>query len=191
MKNATIPKQIESMDDISEGIYTSKLPSLDRGSIYYGAFITSSPEDQFMQVIRDLPSEDRMPTLISRLRTSQLKYTERVLGAWVSAVERSLGRDNTMFAERFKELASRWHDETDHLSSPSSITNNDTYMTIISMGEPVIPLILEDLQERGGDWYRALRILSGTDPVPTEVRGDVPRMKEAWFRWGRDRGYIR
>ena len=92
--------------------------------------------------------------------------------------------------ERFVELANRWHDETDHLSSPSGITNNDTYLEIISMGKSVIPLILKDLQERGGSWYRALRILSGADPVPTEVRGEVPKMKEAWIRWGRDQGYI-
>ena len=93
--------------------------------------------------------------------------------------------------ERFVELANRWHDETDYLSSPSSITNNDTYLKIISMGEPVIPLILQDLQERGGYWYRALRILSDEDPAPPESRGEVPKMKEAWLRWGRDRGYIK
>ncbi|KKN06954.1 hypothetical protein LCGC14_1072090 [marine sediment metagenome] len=91
--------------------------------------------------------------------------------------------------ERFVELANRWHDETDHLSSASDITNNDTYLKIISMGEAVIPLILLDLRERGGSWYRALRILSDADPVPTEVRGEVPKMKEAWLRWGRDQGY--
>jgi len=91
----------------------------------------------------------------------------------------------------FIELANRWHDETDHLSSPSNITNNDTYLKIISMGEAVIPFILQDLQERGGNWYPALRILSGADPVPTEARGEVPKMKEAWLSWGRDKGYIK
>ena len=93
--------------------------------------------------------------------------------------------------ERFIELANRWHDETDHLSSPSRIIDNDTYREIISMGEPVIPLILQDLQERGGNWYPALRILSDADPVPAEVRGEVPKMKEAWLSWGRDKGYIK
>ena len=91
----------------------------------------------------------------------------------------------------FAELANRWHDETDHLSSPSSITESDTYLKIISMGEVVIPLILQDLQERGGNWYRALRILSDADPVPAEVRGEVPKMKEAWLSWGLDKGYIK
>jgi len=92
--------------------------------------------------------------------------------------------------ERFIELANRWHDETDHLSSPSRITNNGLYLEIISMGAPVIPFILQDLQERGGQWYEALRKLSGADPVPAEVRGEVPKMNEAWLSWGRDKGYI-
>ncbi len=91
----------------------------------------------------------------------------------------------------FTELANRWHEETDYLSSPSRITGNDTYLKIISMGNSVIPLILQDLQEHGGNWYRALRILSGNDPVPPEAQGNVQQMKQSWLRWGRDRGYIK
>ncbi|MBA7688531.1 hypothetical protein ES703_97015 [subsurface metagenome] len=88
-------------------------------------------------------------------------------------------------------MANRWHDETDHLSSPERITKNGLYREIISMGEPVIPLILQDLQERGGLWYPALRWLSHEDPVPVEDRGEVPKMKEAWLSWGCDKGYIK
>ena len=29
------------------------------------------------------------------------------------------------------------------------------------------------------------------DPVPTEGRGEVRKMKEAWLSWGRDKGYIK
>jgi len=92
--------------------------------------------------------------------------------------------------ERFMVLAHNWHDETDHLSSPSSISCNDTFLEILSLGEPVIPFILQDLQERGGYWYQALRILSQTDPVPSEDRGQVPKMKGAWLNWGQRLGYI-
>ena len=92
--------------------------------------------------------------------------------------------------EKFSRLASRWHNETDFLSSPSRITNNDIYMEIISMGSAIIPLILQDLKARGGDWYRALRILSNENPILEESRGDVEQIKSAWLQWGRDRGYI-
>jgi hypothetical protein len=113
------------------------------------------------------------------------------LNTWFSKAEELTGANIKRIKEEFTELADHWHEETAHLSSPSRITGNDTYLKIISMGNSVIPLILQDLQDRGGDWYRALRILSGTDPVSPEVRGEVPRMKEAWLRWGRHKGYIK
>ena len=92
--------------------------------------------------------------------------------------------------EEFNELANQWHNEADLLSSPSRITGSDTYLKIISMGKRVIPLILEDLKERGGNWYRALRIITDDDPVSVEARGNVEQMKQAWLQWGRSRGYI-
>lgn len=190
MKNAIIEKQSPNIEETSEEIFNI-MPPIDKGLIYYEAFTVSNPEDQLIYMIRDLPSEDQIEMLMSRLRASQLQYIERVLSTWVCTAEKLLGRDNTRVGKRFVELANRWHGETDYLSSPSRITDNDTYLKIISMGESVIPFILRDLQKRGGDWYRALRILSGTDQVPVEDRGDVPRMKEAWLRWGRDRGYIK
>jgi hypothetical protein len=108
----------------------------------------------------------------------------------VSTATTSIAPNVASIEEQFAALANRWHDETDFLSSPSSITSNDNYLQIISMGKRVIPMILEDLKERGGHWYPALRILSGEDPVPIEARGDVEQMKKAWLQWGRERGYI-
>jgi hypothetical protein len=190
MSNKTIEKQSPNIAETSPDIYNLIMP-LGKGLIYSDAFITLNPEDQLIDMIRELPSEDWIDELLGRLRTSQLQYIEQTLSAWLRAAEKLLGRDNTRVRKRFVELANRWHEETDYLSSPSRITNNDTYLKIISMGESVIPFILRDLQERGGDWYRALRILSDTDQVPVEDRGDVPRMKEAWLRWGHDKGYIK
>ncbi len=190
MSNKTIEKQTPNIAEASPDIYNLIMP-LGKGLIYSDAFITSNPEDQLIDMIRELPGEDQIEILVSRLRAPQLRYIEQVLSDWLRAVEKSLGRDNTRIRKKFADLSNRWHEETDYLSSPSRITDNDTYLKIISMGEPVIPLILQDLQERGGNWYRALRILSSVDPVSPEVRGEAPRMKEAWLRWGRDKGYIK
>ncbi len=190
MNRSTIEKQIPNIEETSKAIYNRE-PPLGKGIGDYDAFIAPNPEEQLIRTIVDLPTEGQIGTLMSRLQAHQLRYIERVLSAWVSAAEKLLSPDNTRTAEKFIELANRWHEETDYLSSPSRITDNDTYLKIISMGESIIPFILRDLKERGGDWYRALRILSGTDQVPVEDRGDVPRMKESWLRWGRDRGYIK
>jgi len=32
--------------------------------------------------------------------------------------------------------------------------------------------------------------LSGEDPVPVEVQGDIKKTKKVWIEWGCDRGYI-
>jgi len=124
-----------------------------------------------------------MNPLLHRLLSDQFLLT-------IISDDKSIDPNVRTVEEEFNELANQWHDETYLLSSPSDITGSDFYLKIISMGRRVIPLILEDLKERGGNWYRALRIISGDDPVPVEARGDVEQMKRFWLQWGRDRGYI-
>jgi len=114
-----------------------------------------------------------------------------LLASLVSTETTSIAPDVGSIEQQFAALANRWHDETDFLSSPSRITNNYSYLKILSMGRRVISMILEDLKERGGHWYPALRVLSEEDPVPIEARGDVEQMKKAWLQWGRERGYIK
>jgi hypothetical protein len=64
------------------------------------------------------------------------------------------------------------------------------------MGERAMPLILEDMKARGGDWYLALdAILEGNhldseSPVPDDADGNVRRIKQAWFDWGKRKGYL-
>lgn len=118
-----------------------------------------------------------------------LRFSHQSLQS-VIITDKSIDPNVRSVEEEFIELANQWHDETDLLSSPSRITGSDTYLKIISMGRRIIPLILEDLKERGGNWYRALRIISDDDPVSVEARGNVEQMKQAWLQWGRARGYI-
>jgi DNA replicative helicase MCM subunit Mcm2 (Cdc46/Mcm family) len=151
-------------------------------------FAHVSSED-WIGIIDDLPAEIQdMPIAIKWRSYPQL--SPRLLASLVSTATTSTAPNVASIEEKFAALANRWHDETDFLSSPSRITSNDSYLQIISMGRRVIPMILEDLKERGGHWYPALRILSGEDPVPIEARGDVEQMKKSWLQWGRERGYI-
>ena len=93
-------------------------------------------------------------------------------------------------ATTFRKLTSEWHEATDGLSSPRRIATNRSYLDIISMGKPVVPLILEELRDRGGYWYPALRTLTGTDPVPESAKGRPRLMTDAWLSWGRDNGFL-
>lgn len=163
----------------------------DPGRVAGEVFARESSDDQlFLGALRTLSSGAQdMPVDVSY-------EGEAVLPRWLLAsvvftAATPTAPDVATTEETFAALANRWHDETDLLSSPARITSSHSYLRIIAMGRRAIPMILEDLRERGGLWYQTLRVLSEEDPVPTEDRGDIGRMKEAWIQWGRDRGYIR
>jgi hypothetical protein len=44
-------------------------------------------------------------------------------------------------------------------------------------------------QNRTGHWHRALRLITGSDPVPPAERGNIGKAEEAWLRWGKEQGY--
>ena len=88
------------------------------------------------------------------------------------------------------ELAKEWHDATDHLSSPSQIAMHPAYQRIIGMGPSVVPFILEDLRQNGGEWYWALHAITGESPVPSGVSHSSREVREIWLRWGREHGYM-
>ena len=91
--------------------------------------------------------------------------------------------------ERFRQLADQWEDETMYLSNPNQIAQHPAHREIIHVGIAAVPLILDRLQRRGGHWFFTLRAITGTDPVPPQDRGNVPKMTSAWLSWGERSGY--
>ncbi len=92
--------------------------------------------------------------------------------------------------ERFRELADQWEVETVLLSNSDQAAIHSAYQEIISMGEPVVPLILERMKSQGGHWFHALREITNANPVQPDDRGNVVAMKAAWLQWGEDNGYV-
>jgi hypothetical protein len=93
--------------------------------------------------------------------------------------------------ERFRTLADRWKRDTSHLSNVLTIIKHPAYREIVEMGEGVIPLILEDLEREPADWFPALTMLTGENPITEGIAGKVLEMSRAWIDWGRNRGYTR
>lgn len=91
--------------------------------------------------------------------------------------------------EKFQRLASVWRAETAYISSSSDLVAHPAFQEIVGMGSPVIPLLLRELESRTGHWHRALRQITGTDPVPPSDRGNIDKAAEAWLRWGKEQGY--
>src|SRR5208337_5227391 len=58
--------------------------------------------------------------------------------------------------ERFLRLADEWSRETGYISSASDLINDTRYRQIISLGWPVIPYLLNDLERNKRFWFPAL-----------------------------------
>ena len=91
--------------------------------------------------------------------------------------------------EKFQRLAAVWRAETAYISSSSDLVAHPAFQEIVGMGPAVIPLLLRELEKRTGHWHRALRRITGADPVPPEDRGNIGKAAEAWLRWGKEQGY--
>ena len=86
--------------------------------------------------------------------------------------------------ERFLELADQWEYETVLLSSSDWAAEHPAYREIVSMGEPVVPMILERMRSQGGHWFDALHQIIGADPVEPADHGNISAMQDAWLKWG-------
>ena len=90
---------------------------------------------------------------------------------------------------RFRRLADIWRTETAYVSSSSELVAHPAFQEIVSMGPAVIPLLLRELANGTGHWHRALKRITGIDPVLPTDRGKIDKAAEAWLRWGKEQGY--
>ena len=97
---------------------------------------------------------------------------------------------NSVFKAAFDRLAAHWRDETGMYSLSVQKVTDLSYLGIIAMGPRVIPLILEELRQKGGHWFLALEVLAEGSPVPPTDVGNINRMKSAWIQWGIQKGII-
>lgn len=99
-----------------------------------------------------------------------------------------IGPEETL-EEKFQRLASIWRAETAYISSSSELVAHPAFLEIVDMRQSAIPLLLRELENRSGQWHRALRLITGADPVPPDDRGNFDKAAEAWLRWGKEQGY--
>lgn len=93
-------------------------------------------------------------------------------------------------AARFRELTNEWKRRSRHMSSPVQIAMLPEYQQIIGMGPSVLPLMLRDLRETGDHWFWALRAIVGSNPFGQAESGNIEEMRDAWIRWGEQRGLL-
>ncbi|MEM9164929.1 MAG: hypothetical protein AAGC54_17905, partial [Cyanobacteria bacterium P01_F01_bin.4] len=66
-------------------------------------------------------------------------------------------------------------------SSTLRIAVHPAYQQIIGLGQPAIPLLLREVEQKSGRWFWALKAISREDPVPSGDRGKTKRMMDAWL----------
>ena len=91
--------------------------------------------------------------------------------------------------ERFRRLAAVWHRATDYLSSMTEADNHPAYQEIIKLGPDVVPFLLRDLADKHTHWFSALQAITGANPIPRSVAGNIPQMANAWLCWAKEKGY--
>jgi len=90
----------------------------------------------------------------------------------------------------FAAAEREWKDETAFVSNPAQKFLHPAYARIIGLGRPAIPLILRSMMKEPSDWFYALRALTGENPVPDQMAGDMVAMTATWILWGRSRALI-
>jgi hypothetical protein len=93
---------------------------------------------------------------------------------------------------RFRELVAQWRAERGATASITAMAACDAYQKIIGMGPDAIPLIIAQMRSESGEpdqWFWALQVLAGVDPVAYEDRGDSVKMSQSWIAWAEKEGY--
>ena len=112
-----------------------------------------------------------------------------MLRAWFGA-DPPQHEENASLQARFEALVQQWLEDTQVVSSFTVIVSHPAYQEIIAMGPKVVPFILRDLEREPKHWGRALRAITGAQPVPKEHAGRVKQIAEDWLRWARENGYV-
>jgi hypothetical protein len=93
----------------------------------------------------------------------------------------------------FRTFVSQWRKERGATSSITEMVLCSSHLNIIAMGPPAIPLILREMENEGEDpdmWFVALQLLTKTNPVTDDARGNFKKMAALWLDWAHRHGYV-
>lgn len=89
---------------------------------------------------------------------------------------------NNELLVKFNYLREKWEFETGLLSNPNIIYENKYYKEILLLGEDIIPILIKEL-DSNKNWFDALCVLTGENPIKKENIGIGKKMKEDWIKW--------
>lgn len=110
------------------------------------------------------------------------------LNEWAITSKSAVDRIDPELERWFREKADTWRRETGFMSVISKKVMHPAYQVIMTKGEPVLPLILRELRDRGGHWFWALSAIA--EENPTRPDATLEQAKQDWLEWGSRRGLI-
>lgn len=96
----------------------------------------------------------------------------------------------TSVEKDFVTLARQWKEACVFLSSTSAMVAHPAYQSIIELGQPAVPLLLQELEKEPVHWFEALKAITGEDPVARKDWGNISAMTSAWLAWGRSQNLV-
>ena len=97
--------------------------------------------------------------------------------------------DTDTLQAQFADLAAQWQRDRPRGGDLAAMTAHPAYQSIIAMGAPAVPWILESLAAQPDHWFVALHAITGANPVAPASQGRLPEMAAAWLEWGQQQGY--
>jgi hypothetical protein len=85
----------------------------------------------------------------------------------------------------FRGLVDRWRRETKYVASPNERYGHPAYRRLIELGQPAVPLLLQELRDRPDFYFRALSAITGENPAFGTTDPESARAR--WLEWGRSR----
>ncbi len=95
------------------------------------------------------------------------------------------------YADEFYYLLKKWRYETLPYSFADEAIEHSAFQKIIalgkSLGDPILELIIEEIDKQPDFIIAALPLLTGEDPVSESDRGNLGAMAASWVQWWRNR----
>jgi hypothetical protein len=90
--------------------------------------------------------------------------------------------------QELEKLFGAWKRDTAHQSSVSVIVSHPAYQKILAMGIRALPWMLRATRDRGTLWFGALEQITREYPAPEGASAKARR--EAWLKWGQEKGLL-
>jgi hypothetical protein len=163
----------------SSKCWTPNCKQIGTGNQYYE--IKGDKSSWFNDTVRKPAKEESLWDIKAIPSTSSSEYSM------------ILSEENSI-EEIFVSLAKAWKNETAGYSFLAKKINNINYLGIIGLGvtvgEPVVKLILQDLENGPDFWHFALKNITKENPVDKASVRDIRKIREIWLDWGRKKNII-